>query len=668
MAWRIDRGPADGCVPAAAPRRVVLRPRALSKAAEIGRRIARQEALPPEISFLEGRHADRGTLVRAASMARRWRVSPEQALLDTGLITQTTYYQALGAHLGLSFSRLPENAVNWSAFTHPKGAAMARANIVPLARTTRGLRVAIAPQGRALRRLILLSQRPDATRQLRNHLFVATPSDVAVVVQRGLDGEMLEHASAALAASSPALSAAGGLGLGQTSVLAVSVALCIAALATAPGLTLAALTVVLAVIFAAANIFRTAMVLAATRVQDRRAEPAVPADDAAYDVSGDTRDEDLPVYTLLVPVFKEAAVLPQLVKALRRLDYPAAKLDIKLIFEAEDHETLAAARVLRLPANFHRVVVPHAHPQTKPKALNFALQLARGSLVAVYDAEDRPEPDQLRRAVAAFAAGPPELACVQAPLGFYNTDRNWLTRQFGIEYASLFDAQLPALEALRLPIPLGGTSNHFRRDRLEEIGAWDPYNVTEDADLGIRLARRGYRCAMLNSRTLEEACGRLPGWLRQRTRWIKGWLQTYFVHMRRPRLLWRELGPKGFIAFNVLIAGTVVSALAHPVFSAAIVYALMSGFVFADPPSATRLGLAAINTFNLTVGYTAAIMLGWIGVRRRGLGNLSGALKWMPVYWLLISLAAYRALWEFFRRPFHWEKTEHTVARFRLRT
>lgn len=387
---------------------------------------------------------------------------------------------------------------------------------------------------------------------------------------------------------------------------------------------------------------------------------------AAHGAPDATADAELPVYTLLVPLFEEAKVLPQLVKALRRLDYPAAKLDIKLIFEAQDRDTLQAALALRLPAGFHCVVVPKAEPRTKPKALNFALQLARGSLVAVYDAEDRPEPNQLRRAVAAFAAGPPELACVQAPLSFYNADRNWLTRQFAIEYASLFDAQLPALAALRLPIPLGGTSNHFRREVLEEIGAWDPHNVTEDADLGIRLARRGYRCAMLNSRTYEEACGGLAGWLRQRTRWLKGWLQTYFVHMRAPLLLWRELGARGFLAFNVLIAGTVLSALAHPVFTGFILYALATGIIFADPASIAGLGLATLSTFNLTVGYTAAILLGWLGVKKRGLDALAGALKWMPVYWLLISAAAYRALWELAYRPFHWEKTEHTGVRFRI--
>ena len=650
--WRIEGrpgGPGAAVLSSAPP--VEAKPSELESPSE--------EILPAEIAFLEGRHADRATLLRAVATGRRWRVSSEQVLLASGLIAQTTYYRALSAHLGLRFARLSDRTVNWQAFAHPKGAAMARANIVPLARTAPGLRVAIAPEGRALRRLISLTARPDATRLLRNHLLLATPRDIASAVKRGLDREMLEHAGGHLARSTPELSAAAGIGLRQKTVLAALVTLCLSVIAAAPALSVNAITVLLALSFAPVNILRTAAVLAASRVRHRQGGTvALPARHAD--------DHGLPVYTLLVPLFKEAAVLPQLVKALQRIDYPAAKLDIKLIFEAEDREGLAVAQALRLPASFQRVVVPFSRPQTKPKALNFALQLARGSLVAVYDAEDRPEPNQLRRAVAAFAAGPPELACVQARLGFYNARRNWLTRQFALEYAALFEAQLPALETLRLPIPLGGTSNHFRRDRLEEVGAWDPHNVTEDADLGIRLARKGYRCAMLDSHTAEEACAGFAVWLRQRTRWLKGWMLTYGVHMRAPRQLWRDLGARGFVAFNVLIAGTVLSALAHPIFAAVIFYQLLTGIIFADPVSAAGWGFAVVNTFNLTVGYAAAILLGWIGVRKRGLSDLSRALKWMPVYWLLISLAAYRALWHFVRQPFFWEKTEHSVSRFRL--
>ena len=189
------------------------------------------------------------------------------------------------------------------------------------------------------------------------------------------------------------------------------------------------------------------------------------------------------------------------------------------------------------------VTVPNGQPRTKPRALNYALQDARGTLVAVFDAEDIPDADQLRRAANAFIEGGPRLACVQARLAIYNADESFLSRQFALEYSALFSGLLPALGFLRLPLTLGGTSNHFRRDLLLKIGGWDPFNVTEDADLGIRLARFGYEVSVINSVTMEEAPASWRSWRGQRTRWIKGWIQTYLVHMRRPLRLWRDLGP-----------------------------------------------------------------------------------------------------------------------------
>jgi glycosyltransferase XagB len=180
------------------------------------------------------------------------------------------------------------------------------------------------------------------------------------------------------------------------------------------------------------------------------------------------------------------------------------------------------------------IVVPCGLPQTKPRALNYALCFARGSLLTIYDAEDIPDPRQLRRAAAAFAVLPQDTACLQAELVFDNANENWLTRQFTIEYAMLFGMILPALAAHRLPLPLGGTSNHFRIDALRRAGAWDAYNVTEDADLGIRLARLGFDTDTITSCTYEEANVSLRNWMRQRTRWMKGFLATWLVHMREP--------------------------------------------------------------------------------------------------------------------------------------
>ena len=231
-------------------------------------------------------------------------------------------------------------------------------------------------------------------------------------------------------------------------------------------------------------------------------------------------DRRLPTYSVLVPLYREAAVVPDLIRHLKRLDYPASKLQVLLILEADDEESLTAVRRHADAAQFELVVVPPSQPRTKPKALTYALNFARGDYVVVFDAEDRPEPDQLRKAAAAFRERP-DLGCVQARLTPDNRD-SWLARMFTLEYAANFDVLLPALASWRVPLPLGGTSNHFPRDVLEAVGAWDPFNVTEDADLGVRLARFGYQTATLHSRTFEEAPVTFRQWLPQRRRWVKG--------------------------------------------------------------------------------------------------------------------------------------------------
>ena len=284
----------------------------------------------------------------------------------------------------------------------------------------------------------------------------------------------------------------------------------------------------------------------------------------------------LPVYTVICALYREAASAGELLAALARLDYPREKLDIVIALEADDHDTRAAIekRIGCLPVTL--VTVPASGPRTKPKALNAALPFARGSFTVIYDAEDRPEPDQLRRALQAFGAGGDRLACVQAKLCIDNTGDGWLARMFTAEYAGQFDVFLPGLAAMRLPLPLGGSSNHFRTATLRAIGGWDAYNVTEDADLGIRLSRFGYRTAVINSTTYEEAPARLGAWLRQRTRWFKGWMQTWAVHMRTPWRLARELGLGGFLAFQLIVGGNALAALVHPLFLATLLVAALA--------------------------------------------------------------------------------------------
>jgi cellulose synthase/poly-beta-1,6-N-acetylglucosamine synthase-like glycosyltransferase len=281
--------------------------------------------------------------------------------------------------------------------------------------------------------------------------------------------------------------------------------------------------------------------------------------------------------------------------------------------------------------------------------------------VVIYDAEDCPEPKQLKKAVAAFRLGDEKLACVQAQLNYYNWNENWLTRQFAIEYSAFFDLLLPMMVRLGLPIPLGGTSTHFRTRILREAGAWDPNNVTEDADLGIRLALLGYRCGIIQSTTQEEANCRLPNWIRQRSRWIKGWLQTWLVRMRHPVRLYRQLGPKGFIGFQLLIGGFTLSNIVHPFFYVSMAISIAATGVPADFEDGT--GLAVFNLLVLISGYSVAVAAGIAAVAVRGMPSLLNHAVMMPAYWLLISLAAYKAMWQLVTRPFHWEKTEHGISR-----
>lgn len=378
-------------------------------------------------------------------------------------------------------------------------------------------------------------------------------------------------------------------------------------------------------------------------------------------------DEELPVYSVLVPLYRETAVLGQLIAALSALRYPPGRLDIKLVLEESDPAMVRAVAHLALPAHFDVIVVPSGLPQTKPRALNYALEFVRGAHVAVYDAEDIPDPDQLLRAASVFAASEDNLACLQAELAFYNPNENWLARQFTAEYATLFGLVLPALSAYGLPLPLGGTSNHFRTDLLRRAGGWDAFNVTEDADLGIRLARLGYRTATLCSRTHEEANVALGNWMRQRVRWLKGFIQTWFVHMRRPARLAEELGVPGFLAMQGMIAGVVLSSLLHPVLLALTIHAVIAGSAFPEGASVPHAALAGLGLAVLLLGYGAMIAVAALALRRIGIAGWWPVLLSMPLYWLLISMAGWLALFEFVVKPFRWNKTEHGLSAFQRR-
>ncbi|MDP3897598.1 MAG: glycosyltransferase [Mesorhizobium sp.] len=369
----------------------------------------------------------------------------------------------------------------------------------------------------------------------------------------------------------------------------------------------------------------------------------------------------VPIYTVLVALRDEVEIVPELLVALGRLSWPRSKLDVKLVCEADDRATIDAIRAHGLRSWVEVIEVPPGMPRTKPNALSYALPMAKGEFVVLYDAEDRPHPHQLVEAWQRFRSDGPDLGCLQAPIRIDNAASGMLPAMFALEYAALFRRLLPYLARQRWLLPLGGTSNHFRRAVLEEVGGWDPYNVTEDADLGMRLARFGYRTATLTLPTGEDAPDTPLVWLRQRTRWFKGWSQTWLVHMRDPRRLARELGFRSFLVAQILFAGMIISALAHP-------FLIVSGIWFAVSWLDGGLGgmqksILALDLANIVLGYAAFLFLGWRALGASGRGQFGKIVLFTPVYWLIMSVAAWRALVQLYVDPHRWEKTPHKRRR-----
>ena len=372
-------------------------------------------------------------------------------------------------------------------------------------------------------------------------------------------------------------------------------------------------------------------------------------------------DRTLPIYTVLVPAYREPEVIGKLIHRLKQLDYPADRLDVKLLLEEDDSETIAAAESAVGQSGIEIIRIPYSEPRTKPKALNVGLGLARGrsatGLVTIYDAEDEPDPLQLRRAVVAFRRLGPSVACLQAKLAYHNAQQNLITRWFTVEYAMWFSQLLPGLVREGTPLPLGGTSNHFRRSVLESVGAWDPYNVTEDADLGIRLHRAGHRTHVLETVTLEEANSDFVNWVKQRSRWYKGYMQTWLVHMRHPRQLWREVGGWGFVGFNLFVGGTPLLALLNPVFWTMTV----AWFLFRPEFIVTIFPgwLYYVSLLCLLLGNFAFVYASMVAARAAGSPALVIAALLSPVYWVMMSIAAVKALIQLVHAPSFWEKTSH---------
>ena len=462
----------------------------------------------------------------------------------------------------------------------------------------------------------------------------------------------LEESINGLQARDPHLCAASGLSHGQRQGLLTLAGVLLAAIAADPATTVLVLVAVAVAVYLVAIGYRLLLVHHALS-----AAPMVQVDDAA---ARSIPADELPVYTVIVPVYREPEVVVPLLAAIQELEYPTERLDVKLVVEDDDDETLAVLAGARLGPHVEVVSVPPASPRTKPKACNYALAAARGDLVTIYDAEDRPEPLQLRKAAAALARLGPGVACLQARLSFYNPMQNRITRWFAVEYGAWFSQFLPALVTVRAPIPLGGTSNHFRREALSAAGGWDPYNVTEDADLGIRLHRLGYTVEILDSTTYEEANSDFVNWIKQRSRWHKGYLQTWMVHMRRPRQLWRELGPAGFLGFHLFVGASPALSVLNPVFWGLTLLWFVGKPAFIEALFPGPVLYAGLLCF--VVGNFSMVYVNIISVRANRRPELLGAALLTPAYWLMMSVAAIKALVQLLLAPSYWEKTAHGLS------
>ncbi|MBR7837192.1 glycosyltransferase [Actinospica durhamensis] len=438
--------------------------------------------------------------------------------------------------------------------------------------------------------------------------------------------DLADEMANAFTRDNPAFAARTGIA-GWQKAAGCALVLALGALLLTGGLPVIAL--IIGVLFCGAILIKVGLALAATG-----ARPRVPA--------AELSDDELPTYTVLIPAYHEADVIGDTVRCVADLDYPKDKLEILVLVERRDEETISAIRAVDPPEHVRIVLLPPGLPQTKPRSCNLGLLLARGELLVIFDAEDRPERGQLRTVAGHFAATDERLACVQAKLNFYNARRNVLTRLFSVEYSFWFDAMLVGMDRLRLPIPLGGTSNHLRTDVLRRVGGWDAWNVTEDADLGIRLASAGYRVEIGDSTTWEECPDRPWNWIKQRTRWLKGYLLTLLVHTRQPVSALRRFGVVGMAFLLAVVGGTPAAFMLWP-------FAL--GLALSGDPAA-RAAAAAMGGSALIL--SAAMLVS--AFRRR--------LPWpvsilVPCYWLLHAFAGWRGLVQLVRAPYTWEKTSH---------
>ncbi len=491
------------------------------------------------------------------------------------------------------------------------------------------------------------------TYDLEPEIIVASDLDIVWLSHKLLGDKYVKSAVYELLNRDPANSAFTTFSSGQLISLFILLGLVAIGLVRDFKTTSIAINVIISFFFLVSILFKLFLALVGSRFELHQ---AVTRDDLREIV-----EDDLPVYTILLPVYKEDKLIKKLIWNLQAIDYPRERLDIKLLIEEDDDKTLNAVRSLDFPAIFEVVVVPFLMPKTKPKACNYGLHFARGKYLTIYDAEDIPDTDQLKKVVSMFGKLPSNYICIQSALNYYNRNENFLTRMFTLEYSYWFDYMLPGLDTLDIPIPLGGTSNHFKLANLVELGAWDPFNVTEDADLGVRAYAKGYKIAVINSTTYEEANNEPFNWIRQRSRWIKGYMQTYLVHMRDPVALWKKLGWRGFLGFSFFIGATPLTFLVYP-----FLLAIFFSYLIFDLSSIRTLfpdWVLFMSIFNLMVGNILMIYINMMAVFKRRFYELILFSIANPIYWLMHSAAAFKGLYQLIVNPFYWEKTDHGLSK-----
>ncbi|MCX7374249.1 MAG: glycosyltransferase [Alphaproteobacteria bacterium] len=599
--------------------------------------------------MLRGR-IDASALAKARDNATNWNTTIGEVLVAEGTISPRDWALATAASTGLPLADLIAEAPDAALLDAADRDAYLSLGVLPWKRAANGA-------------LLLAALRPAAPDVLawamrrypheRLGWAVTAKFDVLWALQKRFDVLADQEAREALHIATPELSAKQVITTPQAVVGWAIGMLLLLALFLAPTTTLITLSAAITLFYLLSFGFRF---LLTWKGAHHSVDVSVTDEEVAA-----LKPEDLPVYTVLVPMYREAEVLPILVHSMRRMDYPLAKLDVKLVLEQDDNETIEAAKALKAEGVFEIIRVPTSYPKTKPKACNYALRFARGEYIVVFDAEDIPEPDQLKKAVAMFKRSPQSVGCIQARLNYFNRRENFLTRMFTLEYSNWFDYLLPGLHALKIPIPLGGTSNHFRTAVLKQLGAWDPYNVTEDADLGVRMTQQGYQVAVMNSTTFEEANGVWRSWINQRSRWIKGYMQTWLVHMRHPIKLFRNLGGAGFWGFHFFIGFPVLTALLNPVLWLTTAIGLIFGQSIVSPYFPEPIIWFAL--FNLVVGNAMYVYMTMVAAAKRGWFSLMPWALLAPIYWVMHSVAAYKALYQLIVKPHFWEKTQHGTSK-----